>query len=88
MSRRRVYEMRRDPTLDALIILSEDTPLSPAQNRAFRAGVASFIARERIGYVVVDRTRSSDALAHTVIDAFGLVPVDRDGPFELYRPGP
>lgn len=88
VSRRRVWEMRQDPTLDALIILSEDKALSPAQDRAFRAGVASFIARERIGYVVVDRTRWSDALMRTTVDAFGLVPVDRDGPFELYRPGP
>lgn len=87
VSQQRVDIMHQDPTLDALALLSEDKPLSPAQDRAFRASTASFIARERIGYVVVDRTRSPAALAQATIDAFRLTLVDRDGPFELYRPG-
>ena len=86
VSRRRVEEMRRIPTAAALLLLSENRPLTPEQDAAFRADARGFIAREQIGYVVMDRTRATPALARATIDAFALTLVERDGPLELYRP--
>jgi hypothetical protein len=86
VSRSRVAEMRSVPTLDALLLLSENKPLTAAQAAAFRADAHAFIARERIGYVVIDRTRAPAALASATIDAFGLTLLEREGPLELYRP--
>jgi hypothetical protein len=86
VSRESVAQMRQVPSIDALLVLSEDKPLSPAQEAAFRADAPSFLSREHVRYVVVDRTRSPASLVAESVAAFHLTLVDRDGPMELYRP--
>lgn len=88
VSHAQIAEMRRAPAVNGLIVLSEGRDLSPADDAAFRADARAFVARERIRYVVVDRTRASDALRRVSVEAFGLTLLAKEGDFELYRAGP
>jgi hypothetical protein len=42
--------------------------------------------RSKIGFVVIDRARGSEALRDFAIDALRLEHVETDGDLELYRP--
>lgn len=86
VSRRRVDEIRRVRTLDALITLSEGRPLSDDIVEELERRAASFVERAQVGYVVIDRTRASTELVRFALRAFRLELLDRHGPLELYRP--
>ncbi|HYN64380.1 MAG TPA: hypothetical protein VES36_07235, partial [Candidatus Limnocylindrales bacterium] len=62
VSRRRVRDMRRDPMLDALIWLSEGHELDPSRWRSLVETGPSFAQRSRIGFVVIDCARTSEAI--------------------------
>jgi hypothetical protein len=83
---RRVGEFRRDDILNALLILSEGGSLSAdLTSRLYEVGPA-FIRRSKIGFVVIDRDRSTDALREFARRAFRLEYIDGDGSLDLYRP--
>jgi hypothetical protein len=86
VSGRRVDEIRQFRTLDALIALSEGQTLSPARVAELESRAPAFIARARVGYVIIDRHRASDELVRVARRVFGLELLDRDGWLELYRP--
>jgi hypothetical protein len=86
ISERRVREVRAQPTLDALVTMSEGRRLSPPHGAWIRSRGPGFIARANVGYVVVDESRTPPHLTQFVIDAWRLELIARDGALALYRP--
>jgi hypothetical protein len=86
VSQRRRTALRGEPVLDALMILSENRPLSQAHLSRLVAEAPEFLRRAKVGFVVIDRTRVTPALDAVALGALRLQLVDVDGPFELYRP--
>jgi hypothetical protein len=83
---RRVTDVRQDPVLDALAIMSENQLLPAEKERALIEHAPSWLARERVEFVVIDRLRASVALRELTIRALQLELVSVDGELELYRP--
>jgi len=86
ISKKRLNDVRSQPTLDALMTMSEGGVLTPEQAAIIRARAPRFIRRSNVGYVVIDHRESPRHLVEFVIDAWGLQEVARDGPIVLYRP--
>lgn len=86
VSRRRVAEVRRHETLDALIVLSEGRPLHPTREQALIEAGPDFVSNARVAFVIVDRARTPEPLRQFAIRAFRLELIERDGEFELYAP--
>lgn len=86
ISQKRVAAARRDPMVNALMILSEGGELDPALDAKLTPLGPSFASSARIGFVVIDRQQASAALRDFAIRTFRLQPVEADGTFELYRP--
>jgi hypothetical protein len=86
ISAKRVQDMRAQPTLDALMIMSEGGTLSPPHAAWIRSRGRGFITRANIGYVVVDEAGTPSHLVDFVIDAWELTEVARDGGMVLYVP--
>ena len=85
---RRISELRADPVLNALAILSENGALTLAEERALIDLGPALLAARNVGFVVIDRNRASPALRDAAIRAFGLSLVDAGDALELYRPSP
>ena len=85
---RRVTDVRQDPVLDALAIMSENQLLPAEKERALIEHAPSWLARERVHFVVIDRLRASVALRELTIRALQLELVSIDAELELYRPVP
>ena len=83
---RSVAQVRRIDMLDALIVLSEGGQLSEQREAALISAGPLFIDDANLGFVIVDRLRSSPALIDFAKRALQLRFVDRDGVFELYEP--
>ena len=79
-------EVRRIDMIDALIVLSERGTISAEREAALVASGPMFVHDANLGFVVVDRLRSSRALVDFAIRALHLQPVEVDGNFELYEP--
>jgi hypothetical protein len=88
VSPRRVADVRRDPMVDALMWLSEGRSIDASRQRSLVEAGPSFIRRGNVGFVVIDTSRTPDALREFAIQAFALQLVDRDDVFELYAPAP
>lgn len=86
ISRKRVTATRAQPTLDALVIMSQGHELSPGHAAAIKARGARFIRRADVGYVVVNESRTPPHLLAFAIDAWQLTLIGRDRGFALYRP--
>jgi hypothetical protein len=86
VSRRRIDEIRREPTLAALVTLSEGGTLDLAQQRAVLEQAPAFIRQARIGFVVLDRTRSSPQLRDFAVRVLRLHRIDGEGAYDLYTP--
>ena len=86
ISRRRIADVRREPTIDALIWLSEGHELDASRRPWLVHRGPKFIRDSNIGFVVVDHDRTPPALRAFAIEAFDLQPIDRDGNFELFVP--
>jgi len=86
MSRRRVSDTRRDTMLDALIWLSEGRELDASRWRSLVESGPGFVERANIGFVVIDRRRTTRAMREFANTAFELQLIDADGDFELYAP--
>ncbi len=86
ISAARVQAVRSQPTLDALVTMSEGTTLAPAHAAWIRARGPSFIRNANIGYVVINRQAASSDLVNFAIDAWQLEELAREGEWGLYRP--
>jgi hypothetical protein len=86
ISKKRMREMRSQPTLDALLTMSEGKALTPEHAARIRARGPAFISRANVGYVVIHHQHASPHLVQFVIDAWGLTEIAREGPKVLYRP--
>jgi hypothetical protein len=83
---RSIAEVRRIDMLDALIVLSEGGRLSEEREAALISAGPDFIREANLGFVIVDRLRSSQRLIDFATRALHLRLADRDGVFELYQP--
>jgi hypothetical protein len=84
----RVAELRADPVLNALAVLSENQRLTPAQETAFLAAAPEFIGRWNIGFVVIERGAVSETLRGMAVKAFRLNYVESAGALDLYTAAP
>jgi hypothetical protein len=84
ISQRRVDDVRSQPTLDALIRLSEGQTLSAAEYEIIRARGRRFVRRSNLAYVVVHEA-TPPALLQLAIDAWQLEEVARMDGKVLYR---
>jgi hypothetical protein len=84
--RRRVEEVLASPVNRALAMLSEKRALSADDEVALLQQGLAFIRENRIGFVVVDRTRSSPAFEALVVKAFHLRHVETNDSVVLYVP--
>jgi hypothetical protein len=87
LSQRRVRENQRNSVLSALIRLSEGAALAPDEYDALLLQWPEFARRTSLGYIVVDRARSSSDLER-LPSVLGLEYIAEDGAFALYRPRP
>jgi len=86
VSRKRIDAMRSNAMIDALIVLSEGGDI-PADTKARLIDLGPvWTERSHIGFVVIDRPRTSEALRTFAIGALRLEHVDTEGDLELYRP--
>ena len=79
-------EVRRIDMIDALIVLSEGGTISPEREAALVASGPMFVHDANLGFVIVDRLRSSPALVDFATRALHLQRDEVDGNFELYEP--
>jgi len=86
VSRRRIDEIRHDPMIDALITLSEGGMLTTDRQRTLIEQGPAFMRQARIGFVVIDGTRSSPQLREFAVGALRLQRVDGEGAYDLYVP--
>lgn len=86
ISAKRVKHMRSQPTLDALVIMSEGGTLTPPHAAWIRSRGPTFITNANIGYVVVDDARTPPHLVDFVVGAWELEEIGRDAGVTLYRP--
>jgi hypothetical protein len=86
ISQRSLRDVRAQPTLDALVTMSEGKRLSPPHEAWIRSRGPGFIKRANIGYVVIDEARTPKHLTAFVLDAWELQFLAREGSRALYRP--
>jgi len=86
VSSRRFEMARRRPVLAVLSTLSEGRNVSPAELEEARRRGPRFVETARLGYVVVDRSRASQALVDAAVDLLDLERISEAGHRELYRP--
>src|SRR5688572_10353101 len=87
IARRRVEEVRMTRVRRALAILSEQRSPTEHEQAALLPQGPAFIRDKRIGFVVVDRTRTSPDFEALVTHAFDLRHVETNGSFVLYSTG-
>src|SRR5688572_3044310 len=86
VSRRRIGLLRSDEMTDALLVLSEGGQISDELKAKLVDLGPVWTERSKIGFVVIDRPRTSQALSDFAIGAMQLEHVETDGDLELYRP--
>ena len=84
LARHRVRELRADPVSHALAILSERKQLTRSQEMALLREAPGFIRRNNVGYVVIDRARSTASFQGLAIKGFRLRHVETNGDLSLY----
>ena len=82
-----VERVRKVPLLRVLMRLSEGREADAEMKAAAVEKVREDLERFRIGYVVVNRTRTSDELLEFARAALSLQLLATDGEWELYSPG-
>lgn len=86
VSPQRIAAMRSNEMLDALLLLSEGRELRHHVKARLVDLGPEWTEESRIGFVVIDRRRTSAALRDFAIQALHLEHVDSEGDLELYRP--
>ena len=74
------------PMIKVITAFSENRQPPQADLDAARSSVRQFLARSRIGYVVIDDRTTSPALRDFVMSALHLVRVDQSPGYELFAP--
>jgi hypothetical protein len=87
VSRWRIEALRSDQMLHALIAMSEGGEVPDETIAGLTDAGPSWIAASAIGFVVIDRARTTDRLRDFAMRALRLEHVETDGDLELYRPG-
>ncbi len=88
LSRISRFELERQfrfPVVRTITALSEGGDPSDSQRKVLAVAARRFAARASLGYVVIDRGRTTPALRQLAIEAFGLVKIGEDRGYELYR---
>jgi hypothetical protein len=88
ISQRRLRDMQSQPTLNALMMMSEGKRLSAPHATWIRSRGPGFIQRANVGYVVVDEALTPPHLHAFVIEAWNLIEVARDAGMVMYMPAP
>lgn len=87
ISRNRKERNRRNPMMRLLTTLSEGQgPVSAEMIDEARPVRERFLARSCVGFVVIDKQRTSEALRTVATDVLQLVRVHEDDRYELLRP--
>ena len=86
ISTKRIRALRAQQTLDALMIMSEGGHLSPEHAARVRERSDRFLSRARLGYVVIDETRTPMHLSQFVVQAWRLEKIAHDAGLTLYVP--
>jgi hypothetical protein len=86
VSPRRRDAMLADPTMAALVAMSEHQMPDERMLTSARQGASAFLSRLSVGWVVVDESFTPPALQAFATDVFGLREVARSGAFVLYEP--
>jgi hypothetical protein len=86
VSSRRIQNVKRRPVLAVLLALSEGRTVAPAEFEEARARGVAFVRTANIGYVVMDRSRTSPSLVDAATAILELQKIGQSGTRELYRP--
>ena len=86
VSQRRIDAMRSNQMVYALLVLSEGGELPGDTTTQLIETGPVWTAESRIGFVVIDRARSTEVLRDFAIRALRLEHVETEGDLELYRP--
>jgi hypothetical protein len=86
ISPRRLRDVRAQPTLDALLMLSEGKVLDPAHTAWIQSRGRGFVSRANVGYVIVDEARTPAPLRELVLSAWDLVEVTHEDGMTLFVP--
>jgi hypothetical protein len=81
-------EFGRSRVLQTLMTLSAGGEPMPADRDALMREGRAFVERARIGWVIVDRRATHQALERAAVAAFGLRETAREGALVLYEPDP
>lgn len=73
-------------TVRRLAQLSSGQTLTEAEIAELKERAPAFIARAKVGYVVIDRSQTPDPFQRLVTDAYKLVRIASDDQFDLYVP--
>lgn len=84
IARRRVEDVLMDPVHRSLAMLSEQRSLTEHERAALLQQGPAFIRDKRIGFVMVDRSRTSPDVEALLTHAFHLRHVETNGSFVLY----
>lgn len=87
VSDREVADWRKSDMVDALVVLSEGTRLTPERKAALIDSGPAFARDASLGFVVIDSARASEDLTDFARRALRLELVDTAGALELYRLG-
>ena len=85
LTRNEVSRQRRSKVIRTLLLLGEGGPYQPPPPEVLRVRGATFARRARLGYVVVERERTSPALLDYAVSSFALVRIGGDARFDLYQ---
>jgi hypothetical protein len=85
LTRNEISRQRRSKILRTLLLLGEGAPYTPPPREVLRVRGEAFARRARLGYVVVDRERTSPALLDYAVSSFALERIGGDAVFDLYR---
>jgi hypothetical protein len=85
ISQRELARQFRFPVVRTITRLSEGAAASARQRAILIAGGRRFADRARLGYVVIDTSRTSPDLRDLAIEALGLTKIGEDRGYELYR---
>ena len=86
ISDREIVRQRRFAILRVLLQMSEGLPVEPRDLLMAQQTAGSFTRYARLGYVVINASRTSPELRQFVTETFGLEMMGESHGRELYRP--
>jgi hypothetical protein len=86
ISEKRVRAYRRLEVANVLLKLSGGEPVAFEEAQRARRAAARFLRRGRVGFVVIDHSRTSRKLRRFAYNAFELQSIAQNWPYELFLP--